>query len=312
MKTLLVGGHGFIGEHLSNLLLSRDHQVTCISRHSPPQTADNRVVQVMGSYADRELLRNALKGIQSVVHLAHESIQLNQTCDMRLEYERNVLPAIQLMEECLHAGVEKFIFVSSGGTVYGNSLEHRPIRECSPTSPISLYGTSKLNIEQIARLYFQQRGLPAVIVRPGNAYGPGQIPFKGQGIVATTLASVLQRRPIPVFGSGGSVRDYVHVDDIAQAIATLIHTAPNGEIFNIGTGVGVATIDLLNRYLRPLVENDGHELLIKREAPRPMDVGYNVLDIEKLTRQIDYSPMALQEGLPATWEWIKTYLSKQK
>lgn len=312
MKTLLVGGNGLIGLHLSNLLIAKGHEVTSISRNAPSCGADGRVVQLSGNYGNSELLRLALKGVHAVVHLAHESIQLNQTCDMRLEYERNVLPSIQLMEACLRVGVEKFIFVSSGGTVYGNAPEHRPIAECSPTAPISLYGTSKLNIEQIAHLYHVQRGLPAVIVRPGNAYGPGQIPFKGQGIVATTLASVLQKKPITVFGNGGSVRDYVHVADIAQAISALIHTAPNGETFNIGTGVGVTTIDLLNRYLRPLVEEDGHELLIKREAPRPMDVGYNVLNTEKLASLIDYTPISLPEGLPETWEWIKAYLSNLK
>lgn len=312
MKTLLVGGSGFIGRHLSHLLIAKGHEVTIISRTAPSGGADDRVVHIAGNYGDPELLRRALKGVHAVVHLAHESIQLNQTCDMRVEYERNILPSTQLMEECLHAGVEKFIFVSSGGTVYGNWAEHRPIRECNATAPISLYGTSKLNIEQIVHLYHVQRGLPAVIVRPGNAYGPGQIPFKGQGIVATTLASVLLKRPIPIFGNGGSVRDYVHVNDIAYTISMLIHTASNGETFNIGTGVGVATIDLLNLYLRPLVEKDGHQLLIKREAPRPMDVGYNVLDTEKLARQIDYRPAALQEGLPETWEWVKAYLSNLK
>lgn len=310
MKVLLIGGSGFIGRHLARSLAARNDDVLIIGRNSPTTPEASSIRHTVGSYADTPTLRAALQEVDAVVHLAHDSLQLNQTCDMAAEYSRNILPSINLMEECLRANVAKLIFVSSGGTVYGNTQTRVPLKENATTAPISLYGTSKLSIEQIAHLYHVQRGLPVVIVRPGNAYGPGQIPFKGQGIIATALASALIQRPIAVFGDGGAIRDYVHVRDISEAILQLLHSSISGEVFNIGTGIGTSIIDLLEKHLQPLVEASGYSLILERKPVRSMDVGYNVLDSEKLKTHIEYSPIPLRDGLPETWGWVKDQWSK--
>lgn len=310
-KVVLIGGGGFIGQHVARHLLKDGVKVDllCRNSHSEPDAVIQNLNVHYGDYADRELLRKVLSGAHAVVHLAHDSLQLNQACDMADEYQRNIAPAIQLMEECIAAGVARFIFVSSGGTVYGNPDARSPLREDAAAQPISLYGTSKLCIEHMVHLYCQQRGLPGMVVRPANAYGPGQIPFKGQGLVATAFASALQGKSITIFGDGGAVRDYVHVEDIAFAITGLLEAGQIGEVYNVGSGVGTSVLQLVEEHVLPIVRSAGYNLHLERRDARAIDVAYNVLDVEKLSRCIHFSPITLAAGLPGSWEWVQNHLS---
>lgn len=311
-KVVLVGGGGFIGQHVARLLLNDGNKVVMLSRNINVDSVaiDPSIDVHYGDYGDREFLRNVLAGANAVVHLAHDSLQLNQICDMAAEYQRNIAPAIQLMEECLVAGIDKFVFVSSGGTVYGNPTFRKPLKEDAAPLPISLYGTSKLCIEHMVHLYSKQRGLPGIIVRPANAYGPGQIPFKGQGLVATAFASAMQGKSITVFGDGGAVRDYVHVDDVAYAITSLLNDGQVGEVYNIGSGVGTSVLELVQEHILPIVKQAGFDLQLERKDARAIDVAYNVLDIKKLSRCINFSPITLAAGLPGSWDWVQNHLSR--
>jgi UDP-glucose 4-epimerase len=263
-------------------------------------------VEVMiGDYADAAFVRDALQGVDIVVHLAHDAMRMNVECDMPQEYERNILPATRLMEACIDAKVSKFIFVSSGGTVYGNQPVGVPIVEAASTRPVSLYGTSKLCIEHIALLYFTQRELPAVIVRPGNAYGAGQVPFRGQGLVPTALASGLSGRKVTIFGDGHAVRDYVHVRDIADALAKLVEHGEPGEIYNVGTGIGVSVRELLEDYVSPTLTKAGVTLDVSYQSARRADVEYNVLDSSRLTALAGWKPsIDLTEGIGQVMKWL--------
>lgn len=311
-KAVLIGGGGFIGQHVTRYLLKDGYKVEMLCRSASAEIS--AVVQNVevhyGDYANRELLRKVVKGASAVVHLAHDSLQLSQVCDMADEYQRNIVPAIQLMEECIGAGVSRFVFVSSGGTVYGNPLSRSPLREDAVAQPISLYGTSKLCVEHIVHLYCKQRCLPGIVVRPANAYGPGQIPFKGQGLVATAFASAIQGKPITIFGDGGAIRDYVHVDDIAYAITELLRTGQIGEVYNVGSGVGTSVLQLIEEYLLPVIKKSGCDLRLERKDARAIDVAYNVLDVQKLSQCINFSPVTLAAGVSSSWDWVQNHLSR--
>jgi UDP-glucose 4-epimerase len=311
-KIVLVGGGGFIGRHVARLLLNDGNKVVMLSRNvNVDSLAIDPSIEVhYGDYGDREFLRSVLAGSNAVIHLAHDSLQLNQICDMAVEYRRNIAPAIQLMEECIAAGIERFIFVSSGGTVYGNSASRKPLKEIAAPLPISLYGTSKLCIEHVVHLYCMQRGLPGIVVRPANAYGPGQIPFKGQGLVATAFASAIKGNSITIFGDGCAVRDYVHVDDIAYAITSLLTDGLIGEVYNVGSGVGTSVLELIQDHILPIVKHAGLDLRLERREARAIDVAYNVLDVRKLSRCIDFSPITLSAGLPGSWDWVQNNLGR--
>lgn len=311
---VLIGGGGFIGRHVAAACLSSGIDVRIADVHDvkrAPAPADglpDGVEMRVGDYRDHAFLAEVVKGMDAVVHLAHDAMHLNGQCDMAAEYERNILPAVRLMEACLDAAVQRFVFVSSGGTVYGNQPAGTPIKESCQTNPISLYGTAKLSIEHIAQLYFTQRQLPAVIVRPANAYGAGQLPFRGQGLVPTAFASALHNKKVNIFGDGGTVRDYVHVKDIAQGIVHAIRAGRLGSAYNIGSGEGVSTRQILTDYVRPLVESDGLVLDVDYLEARKADVEYNVLDCSKLYDHTGFAPtVPLDWGMRDVWKWLKTH-----
>lgn len=310
-RILLIGGAGFIGRHVAHACLQMGLQVRVADVFQPARgavPADGLAPEaelLVGDYANPDFLVETLRGVDVVVHLAHDAMRLNVECDMPQEYERNILPATRLMEACIEAKVSKFIFVSSGGTVYGNQPAGTPVRESAQTWPVSLYGTSKLCIEHIALLYFSQRELPAVIVRPGNAYGMGQVPFRGQGLVSTALASGLTGREVTIFGDGHAVRDYVHVVDIADAIARLVESGKPGEIYNVGTGIGVSVRELLEAYIVPALARDGVRLDVTYHSARRADVEYNVLDSSRLTTLTGWKPaIGLADGIDQVLRWL--------
>jgi UDP-glucose 4-epimerase len=231
---------------------------------------------------------------------------LNLDCNMDIEFNRNVRPAMKLMEACSAQHVTKLLFLSSGGTVYGNHSLREPITEDSPTHPISLYGTSKLMIEQIGLLYHQQKGLPFIVARPSNAYGPGQLPYRGQGLVATAFASALDNKPLTIFGDGSVVRDFIHVRDIAEALVALIKNGRLGETYNVGTALGTSMKKLVDDYIVPILQEDQHKLNCQYSPARGVDVAYNVISNDKIYRDTGFKPrISLDEGLKETLGWIK-------
>jgi len=129
----------------------------------------------------------------------------------------NLPKAVRLFELASTLPLKKFVWISSGGTVYGRTSTGL-IPETRPTLPLSPYGITKLAIEKYAHIYFESKGLPIVCVRPANAFGEGQRTYSGQGFIATAIASVLDGRELTLFGEQGTIRDYLHVADVATGI----------------------------------------------------------------------------------------------
>lgn len=306
-RVLLIGGNGFIGQHLVHACLVKKLNVRIADVAPTHNWATMGVEYIQGDYRTPGMLDRILDGIDMVVHLAHDTLLLNLDCNMETEIERNIKPAIDLMDACCSQQIKKLLFISSGGTVYGKSLENYPISEDARTSPISLYGTSKLMIEKIGFLYHVQKNLPFVVARPGNAYGPGQQAFRGQGFIATAMASALEGKPMDIFGDGSVIRDYIHARDLANTLATLLHTGKVGEAYNIGTGRGITLRALVDDHIAPLLAEAGCRLDVRYTPARGVDVPYNVLDISKVTKDLNISPsIGIDEGLRDTWAWLRS------
>jgi UDP-glucose 4-epimerase len=217
----------------------------------------------------------------------------------------NLISAVNMLEIASTLNLEKFIWTSSGGTVYGNH-DPTPIVETESTNPISPYGITKLAIEKYANIYFHTKSLPVVCLRPSNAFGPGQIPYRGQGFIGTAIASILERKKINIFGSHGKVRDYIFIDDLCNAIMMAIKHGTVGEIYNIGSGVGYNNMDVIER-LRPLAKNDGYNIELVHENDRPFDVSYNILNCEKFKSDTGwFCETDFKKALSITWDWYKT------
>lgn len=306
-RVLLIGGSGFLGQHLMRACRVAEMNVRVADTVLPSvDLLEHDIEYLQGDYRDPAFLHRIVDGADFVVHLAHDTLVLNADCDMDIEFERNIRPALRMMDTCGALGVTKVLFVSSGGTVYGNRSLHQPISEDTRTHPISLYGTSKLMIEQIGFLYHIQKGLPFVVARPTNAYGPGQQPFRGQGFVATAFASALEGRSLNIFGDGSIVRDYVHVRDVADALVALLQFGLPGEAYNVGTAQGISLRTLLDDYIVPILAEDGLELCCQYTPARGVDVAYNVVANEKMLRDTGFAPrVGLEEGLRETWARLK-------
>ncbi len=306
-RILLIGGAGFLGRYLARECLRADMAVRIIGRGpAPEQPVVGNFHYFRGDYRDPTLLEPLVKEADIVVHLAHDNIRPSIVSDMRCELEQNIQPAINLISICLRHGVSRFVLVSSGGTVYGNTPHREPIAENVATHPITSYGCSKLCLEQIGYLSHIQDKLPFIVARPANAYGPGQRPFMGQGLIATAFGSALKGQPLNIFGDGGAVRDYIHVQDIAEGLLALIQRGRLGETYNIGTARGIALKTLIEEYINPIVAADGLQLACEYQPARSTDVAYNVLTSAKLELHAGFSPKTdFAEGLRETWTWVK-------
>lgn len=301
---LVIGGGGFIGSHLVPRLLSGGRNVTVLGRSATPRyDLSGGAAYVQGNFGDADLIRSLLEDHEEVIHLAYATVP-NTSFDNPLgDLLENLPPTVQLFAE-VAAKERRLVLVSSGGTVYGEGLA-LPIIEDHPTLPISPYGVTKLTLEKYAYLYAVTLGLKVVCVRPSNAFGEGQPPFSGQGFVATAMASVMRRQRVRIFGPQGSVRDYIHVADLADGIACALERGKAGETYNLGSGVGRSNLDVLEA-ITPLMKEIGCTVHAVFEQPRVFDVHANVLDSGKLKNRTGWAPsVSFEDGLLRTREWLR-------
>ena len=201
--------------------------------------------------------------------------------------------------------VKTILYVSSGGTVYGQ-VNQLPITEETPTSPVSPYGITKLTAERYMLMYHKLHNLPTVVVRPANAYCKGQKPFTGQGFIATAMDATLQRKPVTIFGENGTVRDYVHVKDVASGILAVLNHGQKGNVYNIGSGLGRNNRDILAQ-IGQISKPEGFEVNIEVQNSRAFDVTANVLNFGKLLACSGWLPKVdFNEGIAEMWQHIKS------
>jgi UDP-glucose 4-epimerase len=298
---LVIGGSGFIGRHMVNLLAEHGRNVTVLGRRPTPD-ADfpARCHYVQGDYGNRALLSELLSGCSEVVDLAYSTVPKTSYQDPVYDLVSNLPASVGLLQEAAARGVQKVLFVSSGGTVYGPA-QHLPIDEDHPTEPISPYGITKLAIEKYARMFSRSSGLHVVVARPANAYGENQRSGTGQGFIAAAVHAALNSVPIEVFGADGTVRDYIHVEDIADGLLTILDSGANGECYNIGTGIGSSNRQVID-LMKGLAAASGYKLEVDAKPPRSFDVSENVLDSSKLSAISDWKPhISLKEGIERIW-----------
>ena len=300
----VIGGTGFIGSHLVELLHKHGRQVTVVGRSSlPSRPLPVGVRYLAGDYGDRYFLTGVLQGMEEVISLAYTTVPKTSFEDPVRDILDNLPASVNLFEVVRDLRIHKLILVSSGGTVYGEA-QQLPIAESHPTNPISPYGITKLAIEKYAMMFYKNDALPVVCVRPGNAYGVGQRPFVGQGFIATAMACLLQGKEVTLFGESGTLRDYVHVFDVACGILSVLEQGAPGSCYNIGTGIGRSNSDILDA-IYPHAKNAGIEPRIRIEPLRKFDVSANVLDCCKLRDETGWKTMiTFPEGIKSTWEWF--------
>ncbi|AFC27518.1 UDP-glucose 4-epimerase [Paenibacillus mucilaginosus 3016] len=299
-RCLLLGGGGFIGQNLTELLLDFGYSVTVFDRNLESKCVPllKKVAYIEGDFFQQEHYAELLRNQDFVIHLISSVGPSSSMNFANKPYEQDVLKSIQLLDDCRKAGINRVIFLSSGGTVYGQRIEQSILKEdVDITNPINHYGIMKLTIEKIVLMYNELYNMENIVLRVANPYGKGQNTNKKIGAVSIFLDNILNNRPINLYGVGDTVRDYIDVSDVCEGIRAAINYQINDvivPIFNIGTGKGYSLVDVI----RLIEEVTQKKASIVFEEKRAIDVMYNVLDPLKSEKQLGFKANTLlSEGI---------------
>jgi UDP-glucose 4-epimerase len=313
-RILVTGGAGFIGSHVADAYLERGHEVWVVDNLSSGRKEnvpdDATFVEMdIRDQGVRELFREVRFDLVNH-HAAQIDVRVS-VADPRLDAEVNLLGLLNLLEGAREVGTKRFVFVSSGGVVYGEPEEF-PTPETAPKLPLSPYGVSKLTGELYLNYYRAIHGLPYVALRYGNVYGPRQDPHGEAGVVAIFSSRLLAGEALTIFGDGEQTRDYTFVRDVVAANMTVSEldisalTAHAGGsldavAFNVGTGNGVS----VNELARALEGVAGARPGRNHEPARPGELRHSRLDTRRIQTLGWTSAWTLEEGLQETYQHIQ-------
>jgi UDP-glucose 4-epimerase len=269
------------------------------TRNRSERSSASGVEFVEGDFGNRNDVSAALDGCRTVFHLVGTTHPKTSNDDPVRDLESNLLTTVQCLELARRNAIEKIVFSSSGGTVYGLPTTV-PIPEHHETRPLCSYGIHKLAIEHYLHLYRSLYGLDYCVLRLANPFGERQRPEASQGAVAVFLDKALRGEEIVIWGDGSAVRDYVYVADVARAFCQAARYTGTPRIFNIGSGQGLSVNDLISS-----IETVSGRPVARRYLPgRPFDVTVSVLDTSLAAQHLGWRPRcSFEEGLRRTLEW---------
>ncbi len=292
-RVIITGAGGFIGTHVANRLRKDGIEVVALDRSGESPDLVRMDVR------DRGRLDRVLQPGDAVIHLANTSNPTTSELDRVRDVEENLVGTLRLLEACVQRGVASLLLASSGGTVYGIP-EVVPIPESHSTNPISSHGALKLAIEKYVQVYGAQSGMRHVILRCANAYGPGQTGAQGQGIIGRAMVSALRDETLEIWGDGTVVRDFVYVEDVAEAFVLAATTASADGVINIGSGSGASVNEIIELIRRVT----GRPLKVRYTPSRQFDAPTNVLDITRAATMLKWKPVTpLDEGIRRSYAW---------
>lgn len=304
---LLIGGAGFIGSNIiTHLLGNKGYSISVLE---PEFASLHRLIGMpvnvyRGHIANYDEIKAIImeEKIDTVIHLVSTIIPGSSFEDFQREFTDVIFPSIRLMELCCEKKI-RFVYFSSGGTVYGNRKgQITPFTEDSPMAPISFYGWSKQMMENSIHYMHRTQGLHYLIFRPSNPYGKGQNLYGKQGFIAVALGKILSGDIIQVWGDGSSIRDYIYIDDLGKAVvAILSNNHISNTTLNIGSGVGYNINQIIEILRQTVVERVNVEYLEARQV----DVSSVILDTNKLCNFINFCPLKIQDGIKLFYKDIR-------
>jgi UDP-glucose 4-epimerase len=313
-KIIVTGGAGFIGSHLVDAL-AEDHEVVVLDDLSSGKLenltqamATRRVTVHCWDLRQQDGLAELIEGADIVFHLATQCLRLSISSDSNLVHEVNTTGTLNLLRASLKVGVDKFVYVSSS-EVYGTA-QTVPMNENHPLNPTTIYGASKLTGEIYTRVYHQMYGLPAIVIRPFNTYGP-RSHFEGYSgeVIPKFVVRVLGGKAPVIFGSGKQTRDFTYVSDVVQGILLAAESLPVGETVNIACGREVSVQEIADSVL---TRAGVHHLRPIYSAERPGDVMRHFADTQFARRALQFSPrVPFQDGLTMYMNWFQREFAKK-
>ena len=315
MRIFVTGAAGFIGSTVTDRMLADGHSVVGIDNLSSGRMenlaqagSDPRFSFEKADITSPDIANLVAKVRPDVVlHLAAQIDVRVSVADPLLDARLNVLGTINMLEAARQAGAAKFVHTSSGGSIYG-SPQKLPVDESAPPAPESPYAAAKAAGELYLNVYRTTYGMGTTALALGNVYGPRQDPHGEAGVVAIFGTAMLEGRPTKIFGDGTASRDYVFVDDVADAFArSLPAEAANGLRLNIGTGVETTVRDLHSRIARIVGVPDEPVFA----PPRPGELARSVLDVSLARQTLGWRPETdLDSGLARTVDWLRSRVGR--
>ncbi len=312
VPVLVTGGAGFIGSHLVDALINRGACVAVVDnlltgrRENVNPEADFRELDIRNREGILALFREARP--RFVFHFAAQSSVKVSVEQPHLDADINILGGVNILDGAREARVERVIFASTGGALYGEVPEGQLADESWPMKPMSPYAASKAAFEHILSVYNKNYGLKSTVFRFANVYGPRQDPHGEAGVVAIFSARLLQRQPITLYamktpGDGGCIRDYVYVQDVVAA--TLLGPSLFPQAYNVATGVPSKTKEILET----LAQRFAFSPTVVNAGVRPGDLERSVLSGQRLV-DLQWRPkINLPEGLALTADWFSSRVS---
>ncbi len=301
-RILVTGGAGFIGSNVVDEYIKQGHKVVIVDNlfSGKKENINKEAKFYKMDIRDKKIL-NILKK-EKIDIINHHAAQISVPDSVKnpaFDAEINILGTLNLLQCAKEAKIKRFIFISSGGTVYGANAK-LPATEDMPVTADNPYGISKVTGEHYVRFFSNQYNIRYVILRYSNVYGPRQIPHGEAGVVSIFINKILKNEPPVIFGRGKCIRDYVYVGDIARANVLALTNATN-EAVNIGTGIKTDVNKLYSIICKVTDFNKKPIMGPYREG----DILANYLDIKKANKVLKWQPeINLEEGIKRTYNFF--------
>jgi dTDP-glucose 4,6-dehydratase len=312
VKLLVTGGAGFIGSNFVRYMLQKhpDYQVVNLDKLTYAGNLDNlsdvednaNYQFIKGDVCDTDLVNRIVKdGINAIIHFAAESHVDRSIYDPGIFVKTNVLGTQVLLESALKFKIDRFIQISTD-EVYGSLGKEGSFTETSPLLPNSPYSASKASADLLVRSYFETFGIPAIITRCTNNYGPYQFPEK---LIPLFITNALFDQELPLYGDGLYVRDWIFVEDHCKALDVVLHKGKVGEIYNMSGGNERTNLEITHLILKTLKKP---ESLIRHVQDRPAHDRRYCLDSSKIKSELGWQPeISFEEGISKTVDWYSSH-----
>jgi UDP-glucose 4-epimerase len=305
MKILITGGAGFIGSNVADMLAAKEHDIVIADNlstgfeHNVNKKAKFIKVDIT-DFEEIEKIFNYEKP-EIIYHFAAQIDVRKSVSDPIFDARTNIMATLNLIKLSNDFKVEKFIFSSTGGAIYGDT-DDRPTKENHSEWPLSPYGIAKLATDKFLNYYHEVFGLKYVSLRYGNVYGPRQNPHGEAGVVAIFLNKMLNNEQPVINGDGNQTRDYIYVEDVAKANILALENIDKVGIYNVGTSIEISVNGLFDE----INKNFGEKF---KEIHGPAKLGEqktSCLNYEKIKKDMSFEPeINFGEGIKKTYEWFK-------
>lgn len=298
MKTLVLGAGGFLGKNLCLYLNKMGVSVKAFDLSEMHELRGIEGIEcIQGDFLMLDTMPELFDDVDTVYHLICTSIPKEGTKQIPKELELNLIPLANLLEILVNRNIEHFVYVSSAGTIYGNS---DTVNSCEQkAAPVCSYGVLKEASESYINFYNRVYGKKFRIARLSNPYGLGQGEYKMQGIVPIFINRLLEGKAITVFGDGENIRDYIYIDDAVEALYRLGEYEGETTVFNIGLGEGCT----INEIISIIERVSGKSFSAIDYVPqRRCDVNRNELEVTETKKELLWEPsVQLIEGIRLTY-----------